>query len=209
MTPSGGTLSRTNSLVNEDAAMTTASIAPTGPTAPTGPAARQLAVPAARPALADLVVAVRQAIDARADWAHTAQLVAGQLRAHLPDAGILTPDERLGDPDRTAGHVLHAEPDGTFSILGLVWRPGQTTRIHDHITWCVVGVLAGTEHEELFDEALNLTGERDNRPGEVSGFAPPGDIHRIRNHSSETAVSLHIYGTDITRVGSSARRYYS
>jgi len=171
--------------------------------------AHRLTVPAARPALTGLVAAVRQAIDARAGWEHTAQLVAGQLRAHLPDAGILTPDQRRGDPDRPAGHVLHAEPDGTFSILGLVWRPGQSTRIHDHITWCVVGVLQGVEHEELFDEALNPVGVRDSHPGEVSGFAPPGDIHRIRNDGSETAISLHIYGTDITRVGSSARRYYN
>jgi predicted metal-dependent enzyme (double-stranded beta helix superfamily) len=116
---------------------------------------------------------------------------------------------RLGRPDRVAGHLLHAEPDGAFSILGLVWRPWQTTRIHDHITWCVVGVLSGIEHEELFDEALNPIGTRDNPPGEVSGFAPPGDIHRIRNVGDETAISLHIYGTDITRVGSSARRYYN
>jgi predicted metal-dependent enzyme (double-stranded beta helix superfamily) len=171
-------------------------------------AARLLTAPPVRPALTGLVAAVRQAIDARADWAHTAQLVAGQLRAHMPGPGILTPGQRRGDPDRPAGHVLHAEPDGTFSILGLVWRPGQSTRIHDHITWCVVGVLAGIEHEELFDEALNPVGVRDSHPGEVSGFAPPGDIHRIRNDGSETAISLHIYGTDITRVGSSARRYY-
>jgi 3-mercaptopropionate dioxygenase len=197
MGPCGGTLSGTNPLAKEDAAMTTASTA------------RHLAVSAAGPALTDLVAAVRQAIDVRAGWAHTAELVADQLRAHLPGPGILAPDQRRGDPDRPAGHVLHAEPDGTFSILGLVWRPGQRTRIHDHITWCVVGVLAGVEHEELFDEALNPVGVRDNQPGEVSGFAPPGDIHRIRNHGSETAISLHIYGTDITRVGSSARRYYN
>lgn len=37
---------------------------------------------------------------------------------------------------------------------------------------------------------------------------PPGDIHRIRNTGTSTAASLHIYGTDITRIGSSARRYY-
>ena len=158
--------------------------------------------------LTDLVAAVRQAIDVRTGWSGTAELVADRLRAHLPGPEILTPEQRLGQPDRVAGHLLHAEPDGAFSLLGLVWRPGQTTRIHDHITWCVVGVLAGIEHEELFDEALNSTGTRDNPPGEVSGFAPPGDIHRIRNVGDETAISLHIYGTDITRVGSSARRYY-
>jgi predicted metal-dependent enzyme (double-stranded beta helix superfamily) len=158
--------------------------------------------------LTDLVAAVRPAVDVRTGWTDTAELVADQLRAHLPGPGIMTPDQRLGEPGRVAGHLLHAEPDGAFSILGLVWRPGQTTRIHDHITWCVVGVLSGVEHEELFDEALNPLGTRDNLPGEVSGFAPPGDIHRIRNAGDETAISLHIYGTDISRVGSSARRFY-
>jgi 3-mercaptopropionate dioxygenase len=159
--------------------------------------------------LTDLVAAVRHAIDVRTGWTDTAELVAEQLREHLPGPGILTPEQRLGQPDRVAGHLLHAESDGTFSVLGLVWRPGQTTRIHDHITWCVVGVLSGIEHEELFDEALNPIGTRDNPPGEVSGLAPPGDIHRIRNVGDEIAISLHIYGTDITRVGSSARRYYN
>lgn len=156
----------------------------------------------------DLTAAVRAAVRARADWARTAELVADALRRHLPGPGILTADQRLGDPDRVAGHLLHAEPDGTFSMLGLVWRPGQATRIHDHITWCVVGVLQGVEHEDLYDEQLNLIGERNNPPGDVSGFAPPGDIHRIRNTGAETAISLHIYGTDISRIGSSARRYY-
>jgi predicted metal-dependent enzyme (double-stranded beta helix superfamily) len=159
--------------------------------------------------LTDLVPAVRRAVDLHTSWTDTAALVADQLRTHLPGTEILTPDQRLGYPDRVAGHLLHTEPDGAFSILGLVWRPGQTTRIHDHITWCVVGVLAGTEHEELYDEALSPVGTRDGSSGEVSGFAPPGDIHRIRNISDEIAISLHIYGTDISRVGSSARRFYN
>lgn len=167
------------------------------------------AVLATSPALTDLVAAVRRVIEVRADWAETAQLVADALRTHLPGPDILTPDQRRGDPDRVAGHVLHAEQDGSFSILGLIWRPGQTTRIHDHITWCVVGVLAGIEHEELFDEELHAIGVRDNHPGDVGGFAPPGDIHRILNNTTETAISLHIYGTDVTRVGSSARRFYN
>jgi 3-mercaptopropionate dioxygenase len=164
---------------------------------------------AATPALTDLIAAERGAIRAHADWARTAQLVAEQLRRRLPAPDILTADQRRGDPDRPAGHILHVEPDGTFSILVLVWRPGQATRIHDHITWCVVGVVQGIEHEDLYDDQLDLIGANDNHPGDVSGFAPPGDIHRIRNTRAQTAISLHIYGTDIARTGSSARRYYN
>ena len=163
-----------------------------------------------RPAgrLTDLVAAVRTAVDAQADWSETAQLVADQLRRHLPTPDVLTAEQRLGSPDEYQGHTLHVEPDGSFSIVGLVWRPGQVTRIHDHLTWCVFGVIQGAEQEELFDADLNLIGRDENQVGAVSGFAPPGDIHRVHNTSDTTAISIHIYGTDISRVGSSARRYY-
>ena len=163
-----------------------------------------------RPAtgLSSLVAGVRTAVDSHADWAGTADLVAEQLRLHLPTPDVLTAEHRTGSPDSYRGHTLHVEPDGAFSIVGLVWRPGQVTRIHDHVTWCVFGVIQGIEHEELFDADLNLLGESDNQVGDVSGFAPPGDIHRVHNTASTTAISIHIYGTDITRIGSSARRYY-
>ena len=159
--------------------------------------------------LSPLVDGIRDAVAAHTDWNETAQLVAAQLRLHLPTPDdILTPEEQLGSPDDYVGHTLHVEPDGAFSIVGLVWRPGQITRIHDHVTWCVFGVIQGVEHEELFDGDLTLVGESDNHVGDVSGFAPPGDIHRVHNTGDETAISIHVYGTDVTRVGSSARRYY-
>jgi 3-mercaptopropionate dioxygenase len=158
--------------------------------------------------LTELIGGVRTAVAAHADWADTAQLVADQLREHLPGPDVLTMEQRRGSPDDYCGHTLYVEPDGSFSIVALVWRPGQITRIHDHVTWCVLGVIQGAEHEELFDADLNLIGRNENHVGAVSGFAPPGDIHRVRNNSETTAISIHIYGTDITRIGSSARRYY-
>jgi 3-mercaptopropionate dioxygenase len=158
--------------------------------------------------MTELVEAVRATFDPDADWADTAQRVAEQLRRHLPGPEVLSPEQRLGSPDGYRSHTLHVEADGSFSIIGLVWRPGQLTRIHDHVTWCVFGVIQGVEHEDLFDERLNLVGSSDNVAGDVSGFAPPGDIHRVHNTSDTTAISIHIYGTDVTRAGSSVRRYY-
>jgi 3-mercaptopropionate dioxygenase len=158
--------------------------------------------------LTELVAGVRTAVAADSSWSDTAQLVAEQLRRHLPRPDVLTAEQRLGSPDGYRSHILHVEPDGSFSIIGLVWRPGQITRIHDHLTWCVFGVIEGVEHEELFDADLNLIGRSDNQVGEVSGFAPPGDIHRVHNTTDATAISIHIYGTDVTRTGSSVRRYY-
>jgi len=163
-----------------------------------------------RPAieLSELLDGVRTAVAPRASWSDTAQLVAEQLRRHLPSPNLLSAEQRLGSPDGYRSHTLHVEPGGSFSITALVWRPGQVTRIHDHLTWCVFGVIQGVEHEELFDSDLNLIGRSDNHVGDVSGFAPPGDIHRVHNTGSTTAISIHVYGTDVTRMGSSVRRYY-
>jgi 3-mercaptopropionate dioxygenase len=85
---------------------------------------------------------------------------------------------------------------------------GQATRIHDHITWCAFAVIQGIEHEEVFDAHLNLISEHDSHPGEVTALAPPGDIHRVRNTGATTAISLHIYGTDVSRTGTSVHHYY-
>jgi predicted metal-dependent enzyme (double-stranded beta helix superfamily) len=163
-----------------------------------------------RPAidLSELLDGTRAAVAAGASWSDTAELVAEQLRRHLPSPDVLTAEQRLGSPEGYRSHTLHVEPDGSFSIVGLVWRPGQVTRIHDHLTWCVFGVIQGVEHEELFDSDLNLIGRSDNRIGDVSGFAPPGDIHRVHNTADTTSISIHVYGTDVTRTGSSVRRYY-
>jgi 3-mercaptopropionate dioxygenase len=162
---------------------------------------------------AGLVSAIRSATARHADWQRTAGLVADQLRLHLPGSGILTAQERAGSADGYVCHNLHTEQDGAFSVCAVVWRPGQDTPIHDHVTWCVVGVLEGAESEELFalhdgDTALESVGSRLNAAGDVSGFAPPGDIHRVTNHGSDVAISLHVYGADIVRLGSSVRRTY-
>lgn len=161
-----------------------------------------------RTRLEDLAAGVRSAVDAHADWSLTAQLVADQLRARLPRPDDLAADLRLGSPDGATGATLYVEPDGSFSITAVVWRPGQFTRIHDHTTWCVFGVIQGVDHEDVYDANLQLVGSDDHVVGDVNGFAPPGDIHRVHNTGDETAISIHIYGTDVTRIGSSVRRYY-
>jgi 3-mercaptopropionate dioxygenase len=163
--------------------------------------------------LDELTAAIRSVLGRRCDWRETASLVADELERALPSRDILTKKQQIGDPEGYRSYVLHTEPDGAFSIVALVWRPGQMTPIHDHVTWCVFGVVQGVEHEELFrlDEAngcLVGAGSRTNEAGDVSGFAPPGDIHRVRNVGESTAMSIHVYGTDVSRVGSSVRRYY-
>jgi 3-mercaptopropionate dioxygenase len=164
---------------------------------------------------AALLEGIRAATRTREGWDETAAFVAAALGRHMPSPDILSASERAGLPDRYAQHILHTEPDGSFSVVGVVWRPGQVTPIHDHVTWCVVGVIAGAEHEELFerrngdaDGHLVQVASRENMTGSVTGFAPPGDIHRVRNTGHGVAISIHVYGADISRLGTSVRHIY-
>jgi 3-mercaptopropionate dioxygenase len=163
-----------------------------------------------------LTDAVRRAVGSGGTWQQTADRVVDALRGRLPgpgrlSSGLLPPEQLAGDPGGYQTHLVHAEPDGSFSIVVMVWLPGQETAIHDHLSWCCTAVLDGTEYEEVYavrGDHLAVIGRNANPAGTVSGFAPPGDVHLVRNSGSSTAVSLHVYGTDISRVGSSVRRVY-
>ncbi|GAA3428499.1 cysteine dioxygenase [Streptosporangium sandarakinum] len=162
-----------------------------------------------RPGLTELVEGTRGLVAKSMSPRETAFAVADLLRERLPAPGILTEEERAGDPDRYVTHVLHTEAD--LSVVAIVWRPGQETVIHDHVAWCVFGVLQGVEYETLYrldGDHLTEIGRTANRTGEVSGFAPPGDIHRVRNIGDGTAISLHIYGADLGDTPTSVRRVY-
>ena len=182
------------------------------PTAPGSTAAR------ATERLAALVEDVRAAVARGLAPDVTAYLVGEKLAPHLGAEDLLTPEQCEGDPDRYRQHLLHAESDGSFSLVALVWLPGQRTAVHDHVSWCVTGVHRGEEHERRYrllpaEEAggtarLVATEDVVNRTGEVCGFAPPGDIHRVWNGCGGKAVSIHVYGADISRLGTSVRRVY-
>ena len=162
-----------------------------------------------------LVRAIRAEVRLALGWQRTADRVVRTLRSDLPDpADLLPADLRRGDPAGYQSHLLYAEPDGSFSIAAMVWLPGQQTVIHDHVAWCVTAVLQGREDEEIFaptdgGRALALAARNVNPAGSVSGFAPPGDIHRVRNTGDSAAISMHVYGADISRLGNSIRREYT
>ncbi|MER5972728.1 cysteine dioxygenase family protein [Streptomyces sp. NPDC002055] len=162
-----------------------------------------------------LVEDVREAVGRGLPPELTAHLVSEALRPHMGAPDLLTEDQRQSDPETYRSHLLHAEPDGSFSVVGLVWLPGQGTCIHDHVAWCVAGVHEGEECERRYrlvpeGASARLVPIQDvvNPQGEVCGFAPPGDIHRVWNGGTDAAISIHVYGADISRLGSSVRRVY-
>jgi 3-mercaptopropionate dioxygenase len=116
--------------------------------------------------------------------------------------------------DRFAMNLLQMPEDEAYSIIGGVWHPGQTTPIHDHLTWALIGVYEGEEREALFrriDDGSNSklariqqVSERVNKKGHVTVLGHSG-IHRVDNISLKPTTSVHIYGRDI---GNAERHSY-
>lgn len=60
----------------------------------------------------------------------------------------------------------------------------------------------------LAGDRLVVEGTTTAGQGTVTGLLPPGDIHRVTNTSADLSISLHVYGLDVARRGSSIRRRY-
>lgn len=166
-------------------------------------------------ALNELIESVRRTVRQELPPQPTGTQVAAALEPFLGRDDLLTQEQRQPDPDNYVQHVLHVEDDGSFSIVSLVWLPHQETPIHDHVSWCVVGVHAGEETEYRYDvhvaeEDRWLSEEETsvNHHLSVCAVVPPGDIHKVVNSGTGTAISIHVYGADISRLGSSIRRRY-
>jgi 3-mercaptopropionate dioxygenase len=138
------------------------------------------------------------------------------LRPTLADPTLLEARHREPADDHYRQHLVHVHPAGRYSIVALVWQLGQATPIHDHRCWCVVGVWRGLERETTYDlhgdhatSYLVPRGSTIARPGDVSVLVPPDeDIHRVEQYGSGLAISVHVYGDDISVLGSSINRRF-
>ena len=131
-------------------------------------------------------------------------------RSHL--AALIAADGWLPDafsiprPDRYGQYLLYCDPLERFSVVSLVWGPGQQTPIHNHTVWGLVGVLRGAEHCEEFElmgGVPRATGQvHTMQRGAIEAVSPTvGDWHRVSSASgASTSVSIHIYGADIGAV---------
>jgi predicted metal-dependent enzyme (double-stranded beta helix superfamily) len=142
--------------------------------------------------------------------------IAERLRPLLATDGWLAPEHQRPGRDAYRQHLLHVSPSRRLSVVALVWLPGQTTPIHDHVSWCVVGVYRGIERETHYrlgydSGAPHLipTGTFEARAGHVEALVPPAEnIHAVSAAGSGKTISIHVYGADIERLGTSILRRY-
>jgi predicted metal-dependent enzyme (double-stranded beta helix superfamily) len=127
-------------------------------------------------------------------------------------AGLIAHDDWLPaqfaqpHPDRYQQYLLYCDPLERFSVVSFAWGPGQSTPLHDHTVWGMVGVLRGAELcEEYAADAsgrLQPSGAHQLSRGAIDFVSPRiGDIHRVSNAcSDEVSLSIHVYGANIGAV---------
>jgi predicted metal-dependent enzyme (double-stranded beta helix superfamily) len=128
------------------------------------------------------------------------------LRGYLCESALLSPEHQVGSNLHYNRHLLYADPGRQFSILAIVWQPGQCTPIHGHTAWGAVGVWTGNPYCEVFDTGIDSQPRMHLRPkmklrlhpGDLSTVQPGiDDVHRIGNDSYTKAVTVHVYGRDL------------
>ncbi|HEV7814595.1 MAG TPA: cysteine dioxygenase [Janthinobacterium sp.] len=111
------------------------------------------------------------------------------------------------DPQYYRQYLLYRDPAARFSVVSFVWGPGQSTPVHNHTVWGLIGLLRGAEIEQGFRRGAGGGLEKDGpprrfEPGNVSAVSPTlGDIHQVSNaYADRVTIGVHVYGADIGAV---------
>jgi predicted metal-dependent enzyme (double-stranded beta helix superfamily) len=125
---------------------------------------------------------------------------------------LLTQDDWLDSGYQEPGaqyyrqYLLYCDPFERFSIQSFVWGPGQSTPIHDHTVWGLVGVYRGAEkcqRYSLVEGALIPDGTPFTLSvGEIDLVSPTvGDIHTVSNaFDDQVSISIHVYGGNVGNI---------
>ncbi|KAI0550706.1 RmlC-like cupin domain-containing protein [Xylaria scruposa] len=124
---------------------------------------------------------------------------------HLMERYVSDPQEwsqyALSNDNMPYTRNLVDEGNGKANLLVLVWTPGKGSPIHDHgNAHCVMRILHGDLTETRYDfpdgdkeKPMEMKSERVHKEGTVAYMADELGLHRVSNHGSDFAVSLHLY----------------
>lgn len=155
-------------------------------------------------ALTELVAAVEAAL---ADESlATERAKAEAMRPAM--AALLASDDPIPDAGRESfngeavGNLLHADAEGRFHILAVVFPEGTSSGIHHHGCWGVIGYLQGGDEETRYacslDDGATADLEEASRhvwhQGDVTYLLPEDGEgwHRVRNPGPGDGVSVHV-----------------
>ena len=104
------------------------------------------------------------------------------LQNLLQQEDWLHPELAQAHPAHYQQYLIYADPQDRFSVVSFVWGPGQSTPIHDHTVWGLIGMLRGSEscqpYSRMSDGRWVPAGfQIDMLPGDIE--APAGWIVKV------------------------------
>lgn len=167
-------------------------------------------IPAAQPAplrLRRFIEALDQVLQQGADEPHIVREGAALLRELVAHDDWLPEPVAQPDSQYYRQYLLYRDPQARFSVVSFVWGPGQSTPIHDHTVWGLIGLLRGAEISQDFQRTANGALVKVGAPlrldtGDVTAVSPAlGDIHQVFNaYDDRVSIGIHVYGADIGAV---------
>jgi predicted metal-dependent enzyme (double-stranded beta helix superfamily) len=160
------------------------------------------------PALATLIGEIDAAC---ADGTMRDRMVAA-LETAAAQASLLTAEQRVPQSGCYARHPIYSDPAGRFTIVAIVWTPGQFSPIHAHHTWCAYAVYENALTETLYvwdrESGTAQPARTEVRSPGYGCYAHAGldQIHRLGNSGAEPAISIHVYGVERERIGTHVNR---
>ena len=153
--------------------------------------------------LRDFVGAMTRLVDAGAGEGEILAEGGRAMRDLVAGDDWLPAEFAAPDPMSYRQYLLYCDPGERFSLVSFVWGPGQSTPVHDHTVWGLIGMLRGAEVARGYGRApcgaLDPEPPQTLAPGEVSAVSPRiGDIHRVENALADRpSISIHAYGGNI------------
>ena len=157
-----------------------------------------------------LMAEIGDACDGPAEAMGARIIHALRVAAAMPE--LLTAELRAPGAGCYARHTIASDPAGRFTLLSIVWAPGQFSPPHAHDAWCAYAVVENSLTETLYDfdarTGKAIAGNTALREPGYACFAPAGleQIHRLGNAGGVGAISIHAYGVEGSRVGTHVNR---
>lgn len=132
----------------------------------------------------------------------------GELLRHYSRQDVALPERLQQETNPCYARHLVCKRENGYCVVAMVWGPGQGTPVHDHGgVWCVEGCIEGqlevTSYKmlgEVDPERVRL--EEESRvkvgKGSVGCLIPPFEHHRLHNPFGQKAITLHVYGEELT-----------
>lgn len=161
--------------------------------------------------LAELCAGVDAALDdpELKTWRERAEIIRPAMERLVGKADSVPKDKKQPYKGGAAGHLLHADPDGRYHILAVVFPEGTSSGVHFHGCWGVIGYMHGSDEETRFRPVsgcnpgemvevgakveLVETSKHIWHQGDVTFLLPPEEgWHRVRNQGPGIGVSIHV-----------------